>query len=424
MRRCNRLLRSLSPLLAAAVLTGCAGIVPGTPESAAPDLGALDTGEWDTTRLSAPANGKDSYGRILESARLAEAVINPIDIDASLVYPVTALVPTPLASVGILAEVARPILTEFGMVAGYSVTAGDTDGERSTMNSKSTLIRVTVLSLHDPAAAAAAAQRIGAADFAAGTGNETVEIPGYEAAQGHWRPTVPTVGVYIAHGSFVVALYLRLPEPDSDALAELAAATLDAQLPKLDTFTPTRADQLATLPLDPDGMVARMVPMRAGQWTYPSISRRENYFREVTVAIGVRFNGAVVLGPGGVDHQLRVEQSDRTKPGEYGIDRLAETGLESLYRFTDARRARWYYRALVDNISKSVAESADAERALIAGPAGVPDAFCYRIEFNGTDPYHRCYLLDGRFMATVIGPDETFVRRRAAAQYALLAGAR
>ncbi|MEV0761742.1 hypothetical protein [Nocardia sp. NPDC050435] len=421
MRRCDRL-----PvlLLIAGLLAGCVGMVPGTPRPASPDLSILDVGEWNTTPLPVPANGKPGYGRILESARLAEAVINPIDVDDTLVYPVSALLPTPLASVGILADVARPPLTEHGMVAGYSITANDTGGERSTMNGKSRLIRITVLSLRDDAAAAAAAQQIAAADFAAGVGNELVDIPGYAGVHSHWRPTVPTLGVYAAHGSFLVALYLRLPEPDRAALAGVAAAVLDAQLPRLDTFTPTRDGRLAELPLDPDGMLARMVPMQPGQWTFPSLSRRENYFREVSVAIGVRMNGGVVFGPGGVDHQIRVEQTDRTQPGEFGIDRIAGTGLESLYRFQDAGRARWYYRALVDNIAKSVAESTDAERALIAGPVGVPDVFCYRIEFNGTDPYHRCYLLDGRYLATVIGPDETFVRRRAAAQYALLANTR
>ncbi|UFS93650.1 DUF7373 family lipoprotein [Nocardia huaxiensis] len=422
MRRSERLPRWVTALFAVGLVTGCTSTVPGTPEPAG--LGVLDVGGWDTTPLPVPGNGKTSYGRIVESARLADAVINPIDVIGTLGYATPALVPTPLASVGILADVARPILTECGMIAGYSMGANDTGGERSTLAAKSRMIRVTVLSFPDAGAATAAAQRIEAADFAAGAGNEPVTIPGYEGAHSHWRPGVPTLGVYTAHGSFLVALYIRLPEPDSTALAAVAASTLDKQLPQLDAFTPTPSGRLADLPLDPDGVLRRMVSMRPGQWTYPSLSRRENYIDEVSVAIGMRLNGGIVFGPGGVDHLMRTEQTDPTAPGELGIDRMAVTGVETLYRFTDASKARWYYQALVDAIARQVTSSTDGDRTVIAGPAGVPDVFCYRIEFHGADPYNRCYLLDGRYMATVIGPDETFTRQWAAAQYALLVNTR
>ncbi|MFI6868438.1 hypothetical protein [Nocardia sp. NPDC050406] len=420
MRHCDRVTRWLPVLLVAGLLSGCAGTVPGTPRPTSADLGGLDVGEWNTSPLPVPAQGTRSYGHILESARLAEAVIHPIDLDATLVNSVTALIPTPLASVGVLADVARPILTEYGMVAGYSMTASDHDGERTTLASRSTLTRVTVISFPDAHAADSAAREIGAADFAAASGNVAVAVPGHDGAHGHWLPGVPTVGVYVAHGSFLVVLYIRLPEADRTALAAVAAVTLDAQLPRLDTFAPTPADQLDDLPLDPDAMLRRMVPMRPGQWIYPSLTRRENYFREVTVAIGLRMNGGVVLGPGGVDHETRIEQTDTGTAGELGIERLAVNGLESLYRFRDASSARRYF----DGVVRSVSDSGGGDRTIIAGPAGVPDTLCYRIEFHGTDPYNRCYLLDGGYLATVIGPGETFVRRRAAAQYALLANSR
>ncbi|MGW6730613.1 DUF7373 family lipoprotein [Nocardia sp. NPDC055029] len=414
MRRSSRLLRWLPPILVAGLLAGCGETLPGTPRPATPDFAGLDVGHWNTSPLAVPDNGNAAYGRILESVRIAEAVIHPVDLDSTLLYSVTALVPTPLASVGILAAAARPVLAEHGMVAGYSVTAADTGGERTTLAARSTLTRVTVLSFPDAAAAASAAREVGAADFAAGPGNQAVEIPGYEGVHSHWRPGLPTLGVYAAHGSFLVALYIRLPEPDATALATVAATALDAQLPRLDQFVPTRAEQLSALPLDPDAMLRRMLPLRSEQWTYPSLSRRENYFDEVTVAIGLRMIGGVVLGPGAVDHEARGEQR------EYGIEREAVAGVETLYRLRDANSARRYY----DMIVRSIAESGDGDRTVITAPAAVPDAHCYRIEFHGADPYHRCYLLDGEYVATVIGPDETFVRRRAAAQYVLLVNSR
>lgn len=411
MRRCNPLLWWLPALLATGLLAGCGATVPGTPGPARPDLGKLDVGEWNTTPLTAPAKGTVSAGRILESVRLAEVVINPVDLDPALQQPVTAPIPTPLASVGILVDSARPILAEYGMVAGYSMIGSDTAGERSTMNSKSSFIRVTVLSFPDATAAAAAAQRIEEADFAAGSGNESVDIAGFEEAHSHWRPGVPTLGVYAAHGSFLVALYIRALEPDLTALTASAASVLTAQLPKLDAFTPSPPDRLADLPLDPDGMLSRMVPMRPGQWIYPTLSRRENYINEVSVAIGMRIVGGIVLGPGGVDHEMR---SDRIT---FGIERRAVVGLEGLYRLGDAGAARRYF----DEITKTTTSSdGETPPTAVAGPAGVPDAWCYLVEFQGTPPFNRCYLLEGKYVATVIGPDETFVQRRAAAQYALL----
>ncbi|UGT45129.1 hypothetical protein LTV02_17815 [Nocardia yamanashiensis] len=414
MRRSERPLRWLPALLAAALLAGCASTVPGTPGPAR-DLAKLDVGGWDTTPLPVPATSNVSYGRILESVRMAEAVIGPAELDPVLEYPVTALVPTPLATVGIIADVARPILAEYGMVAGYSMTGADTLGELSTINRKSSLVRVTVIGFPDAAAADSAAQRIEEADFAAGAGNEAVEIPGFAAAHSHWRPDVPTLGVYAAHGSFLIALYIRLPEPDLTALTTLAAAALTAQQPKLDGFTPTPLGRLAELPLDADDMLRRMVPMRTGQWSYPSLSRRENLIDEVSVAIGMRMSGGITLGPGGIAHELRGNKNQR------GIERRAVIGNEVLYRFADASAARGFFTILRNSTGDA---AGDAPATANTGPAGVPDAFCYTDDASGITPFETCFVLDGRYVATIVGPDRAFAHQRTAAEYALLVNTR
>ncbi len=64
------------------------------------------------------------------------------------------------------------------------------------------------------------------------------------------------VFAYTAHGPYVLCQYADGPQ-GADGLANLVAATLDLQEPRIDQFIPTPAEQLPELPIDPSGLWAR-----------------------------------------------------------------------------------------------------------------------------------------------------------------------
>ncbi|SUA78717.1 Uncharacterised protein [Nocardia otitidiscaviarum] len=390
-------------VLAAGLLWG-ARTVEGTPTTADIDLATLDFGDLRDESLTEPGNDNDRYGRIIESARMAEAVVDPRDIDADLYPYQPSLLPKPKDTIGFLADVARPILVEHGMLAGYTVMGRpDCQGEHCRDASRS--VRVTVLRMPDGSAARAAATAIEAADFAVNPENTAVTLPEYPAAQGHWRPTVPTLGIVVPHESFLVALFVTHPSPDLAALTGLATATLKAELPVLDRFQPTPAAALSDLALDTDGMLRRMVPTEPGEWPYPYTTRMHGD-REAGAGAYRESSGVVYAGTG-ANHWMSVD------PRTYGVQRteiesLAVVDRRWLIRFRDAAAAR---RA-------AARESEPSARQTPMAPPRIPDTACLRAE--GIVPTYYCVVRDGRYVAMVRAMDEKSVHQMAAAQYALL----
>ncbi len=64
-----------------------------------------------------------------------------------------------------------------------------------------------------------------------------------------------------AHGPYVLCQSADSAE-SPDTAAQLIATTLELQQPLIDKYTPTPVDQLAQLPIDPDGLLAHTVPPR------------------------------------------------------------------------------------------------------------------------------------------------------------------
>lgn len=398
-------------VMVCAVLPGCG--TAGTPRPQTPDLTVLDVGIFDAQPLTKPTESTEKYGRIIESARIAEAVINPLEFDVTLENSNPAVLANPIATTGILADVARPVLDRYAMVAGYSAGAIDcrTDVVGCPDIGRTKGLRITVLRMRDAAAATAAAAEVEAADFAVSPENARVTISKYPQAHSHWRPTMPTLGVVVPQGVYLVALFIIHPTTDLAAMTTLATRVLDRQLPRLADFTPTPIEDLAALPLDTDDMLRRLLPDPPGQWMYPTTTRVD---RDVTAGFGGTHEAnGVVWGPGGADHLIRDEAQDRSRPDPAGIDRLAVSGYNEVERATDAVGARQYFENAAARSAKS--------NTRVEPPAGIPDARCFRVNHpNGMPAYHHCLVLDGRYVAGVVDPEEKTVKQMAAAQYALL----
>ncbi|KAF0845788.1 DUF7373 family lipoprotein [Nocardia caishijiensis] len=399
MRRCDARLASglLGVVLVAAAVTGCQ--VSGSAEPVRVDLATLDYGHYQHVPLTAPP-GTEYSGRVIESLRIGEVMVNPAKADSALSVPPpdkeAVPLPTPAKVSGVLSEQARAVLTEHGMLAGFLVAGTDTAHTR----------QLTVLALRMPnaAAATAAAAGLDATDAAVSADNVAVSIPKYPAAKAHWRPTVASMAATIAHGAFVVSVYAVHTTPDAAALTTLISAAFDAQLPELDRFVPTPPERFADLPIDGEGMLARMVPEKVGRWSSPAVVLVDA--DNIAGGKGVLHARGVVYGPNATF--LMGSRQQRTS-----ANALALVGFDGLKRYFDATEARRAYERGITSWT---------DLRLLPGPSGIEDIRCGDAGAVGSEPEVRyvCALLHGRYIATVFAPTEQQIRQKASAQYSLL----
>ncbi|MEC3917817.1 DUF7373 family lipoprotein [Nocardia sp. CDC160] len=394
-------------VLAAALIAACGCTRPGQPVPATPAVSAFDIGHNQIRPLTPPA-GNEQYGRVLESVRMAETILDPAEVDAALSKGAakrTGPVPSPLEAVGMLAAPVRKVLESHGMLAGYTVTGSDVEIENVDVGS-ARLLRVLLLRFPDAEQARLAARQMDATDAALNPDNVAVLFADYPGAYGHWRPTAPSMAATIANGSFVISVLAQHTTPDQAVLSGLVHKTFDIQIPRLRTFTATPPDRFAELPLDQDGMLARLLPYGAGVWQVPTVIADRS--DDVAGWASSITPSGVVFGP----HGTRLL---KTLEFDAAVERVAMNDHNFLERFPDAVTARRVFGA---EMRKSQADSGSDT----AAPKGVPDAYCGR--WTSIPAYWpvqiHCHVLFGRYSATVVGRNITEAHQRASAQYLLL----
>ncbi|WP_327099561.1 hypothetical protein OIE68_12630 [Nocardia vinacea] len=395
-------------VLAAALTVLCGCVRPGQPTPERLDLAALDVGSNSVDPLSPPRTSTDKYGRVLESMRMAEAALDPVEVDPVLTNGVVdriAPLPTPLKAAGILAERVRGVLASHRMLAGFAVSGSDVDfGVAPPQIGAGRLLTVILLRFPDAMAAQLAARQMDATDAAISPDNVPVRLAEYPSAFVHWRPAVPTMGATIAQGSFVVSVLAGHTAPDQAVLTGLVRKAFDVQLPRLRDFHETAPDRFADLPLDRDRMLSRLLPYGAGHWSYPTVTASDTD-DNAGWSSGLRISG-VVLGP----HATRLMKHLGFKEP---IEIVAMNGHNLLERFPDAVSAR---RVFTEEM-----RAADPTKR-IAAPAGVPDVYC-RNGINTQPEWPAqvlCHVLYGRYTARIVGRNPTDAQQLIAAQYALL----
>ncbi|WP_423212788.1 DUF7373 family lipoprotein [Mycobacterium talmoniae] len=243
--------------------------MPAPPARDGVNTSLLDPGTYPTKpRPPLGTAGGTWVGGQIESRRMGNNVVGPWEVDPVLTSLTRAGVPRPTdldlvfgAGVGATA-VAHQLIAVFQ------------SGRASATSSQKVLVNV-VLRFPSPEEAAAAA-----AEMASTSGRpkssshgdeptsyEPVTIPGYPATAAKsyrqdllgapWR-----VLAFTAHGMYVLGQSVEAR--DSAAGAALAATTLDKQGPLIDQFQATPTDQLAQLPIDPDGLLARTLRPDSG----------------------------------------------------------------------------------------------------------------------------------------------------------------
>ncbi|MEC3953763.1 hypothetical protein VMT65_12045 [Nocardia sp. CDC153] len=399
-------------LVIAALLTGCT--TDGKPVAHKPDTAALDTGRYSVDPLEPPV-GTETTGHVLESARLAEAMLDPTEVDAALTHApdasTIAPVPTPARAATVLADSVRSVLERHGMLAGCMVAGSDVvAGSHGVEVGKGRVLVALVLRFPDTAAAQQAATEIDTVDAALNPENVAVTVPGYPAAHSHWRPSVPTMAATLAQDDYVISLLIGHTSPDLAALTGLARKAFDAQTPLLRNFTPTPANRLAALPLDPDHMVRLMVPDAPDRWMYPGV---------VSISEHRAADWGTALSATGFSYGPRATMLFRgRKDGEVGSppEAMVTNGFNAVFRYPDVVTAHQRIKKV------QAADAADTTLRPTDPPAGVSDVSCYQNltpDKVGMSNFI-CKIQFGRYTAIVMARDATGVRQRAAAQYGLL----
>ncbi|AHH16683.1 hypothetical protein NONO_c18830 [Nocardia nova SH22a] len=417
MNRSRKPYRRIVGMLAGAVAlaaTGCGGVTSGHPVGHYPDPESLDTGAYSVRPLDVPP-ARAGDGRVVESMRMAEVLLDPAQADPALRHPVGPAVvplPTPAKAALLLAAPVRDVLERNGMLAGAAVSGSDRKvTAKFPVPGTARLLTAMVLRFPDADAAQRAAREIDAVDFAVSPDNVPVSIPGYPAAHAHWRPAVPTAAATAARGEFVVSLLAGHTAPDPDMLTTLARKAFDAQFARLGDFVPTPPDAMATLPLDHESMVRRLVPDAPGRWTYPVVAVVSNQLNAGWDSMV--FGSGVVYGPRAAWLSGARTQTD------FPIETMVMTGFNRVARYADPGAARRAYDA------GTAADAADSSLRPAPAPERLPDSVCWsdsKADVAGNGKYF-CRVLYGRYTAAIITHDLPTAQHKTAAQYGLLAGA-
>ncbi|WP_054815766.1 DUF7373 family lipoprotein [Nocardia arizonensis] len=384
--------------LVAGVASACGGI-SGTAVPGEMDVRKLEVGTYpvDAYHYDQESSGK---GSLLEGMRMSEAVVPAISVDSSLKYGRgSTVVGDSTAALDFVANVSKPVLDNRKFVVGFVAGGADKPDPKGETKppADATAITNLVMRFPDEASAKLAARELEDADLGVSPDNRKLPSTKYPDAYVHWRPGIATVGAFHAYREFVISLFIQRPRADSTDLLNWVDRTLAAQVPALDGFRATPVNQLDTLKVDPDGLLARVaVAERKGHSPDPD-----------TFA---------VYGPEHQIHAADDESVTKKLLADTGVDKIAIVDASSVFRARDADAAH----ALLDGLVGTVGSYFDP----ITAPKDVPGAKCLQLNSSGDqerDYKYRCYVPYKRYIGIVTSDKEPDVRQKVAAQYALLA---
>ncbi|MGV9674755.1 DUF7373 family lipoprotein [Nocardia sp. NPDC003482] len=385
--------------LVAITAAGC-GSTSGTPRAAEIDVRKLDVGKYPTD----PNDFRYKYfpgldsGKELAAMRLADKVVNGVDIDPKLTNGnADGIVQSSDWYSSTIRDSVDPILARHDMLYGFASSTADHQDSNHARDGDIS-VDVLVLQFPDDTHATDAAKELEAADFdVARDLNQPVALPKYPTATSHWRPGIRTMGSWIARGSYVVQIFVRTPRTEISDLVALAQRTYDVQLPLLDSLPPLSKRDVLRMPYDPEGMLRR------------AFTSTDVYSPSIPLTMVI--SGRAFLHFGNSD--INGTKSDFDK---FGIDLIGVMRRDSIVtRTRDAAAAQGY----ADKLRSAVTLRVDA-------PPGVPDAFCSEDPQSNqssasAEDRFRCIVHYGRYVAKVQSAQLLDLHQRAAAQYAMLA---
>ncbi|MGW2660293.1 DUF7373 family lipoprotein [Nocardia tengchongensis] len=422
-RPCGRTaLGALTLLVTTAVLAGC-GTVTGMPEAGEFDVRKLSVGKYPTDPLDTRMSyvHSKSFGEELAIGRLGDSVVIGPEVDPSFTHGVMSLsLDVPLALGLVLSMVAEPVVERNNMMFGYSASAS-TKPLSAARDSESLLafspfggakpdpdatsFNVTVLQFPDQQRASTAAEQMEAADFdVASDQNQRITLDQQPEAKAHWRPGIATMGTTLAHGQYVISVFVQQPKPEVAELKKLTEKVLAAQLPLLEQTPPLSARDTLRLDYDPQNMIRRTL--------HPGTYASPNAVNEVTRT------------PRGFLHNVDDQPKWKLLLDNNGVDSTATTRNGALLiRARDAKAATSLWSSIAGAAASPADQSVDVPDtacAETASPNTKPQRYDDEDAWDKSDRYV-CTLHYNRYVARVAGNQLADVKQRAAAQYALLA---
>lgn len=269
-------------------LAGCTtevagqAVKSGGPGPPAADVALLDPGNYP--RRPRPPLGtvaNEVEGHVVEAHRMANNVVGPWEIDPllvnNLIDQVHTLALPDIPSLALLfSDDMRQIIAAHHYLLGFSSGRATQlpPGQKPLKQFK--VLNNAVLRFASPDDAAAAATELAAKNLTIprdGIAATVLPIPRYPGTAANVAAVRQgfEAEAFTAHGPYVFHLYAGSKD-SPDVVTDLITKTLDLQGPLIDHFQATPADQLASLPMDPTGMLARTVPS-----TKPDVNRAAVY---------------------------------------------------------------------------------------------------------------------------------------------------
>ena len=394
----------VAALAAALIATACTTVTdgaahrsPGGPPPGTVDVSLLDTGNYPT-RPAPPLGvaGTPEKGRLVEGVRMAEHVVGPWEVDTTLTQVVrpTTVLPDTAVLRQLLPRKIAAAAGRHNFVTGFS-SARRTEPDRVSLVN-------AVLRFPDPQSAAAAATELGDLSLQPDLDDNLPPAqpaavpnhPGTRASTFEFTPlgsTTPetSVSAYTAHGPFVLHQYADTLDGVGPA-ADMVAKTLDLQITAIDTFEPTAVSELANLPVDDSGLLARTIPQTGDQ-----------------IPVGSN----LVYGPHAALHFQTSPQISADLFADTDMDLLAR-GKALVYRVRDNEAAE-------KMLEQFVRELQDAGHKPVASVPSMPESHCVHVE-QPSGSGDVCYAVADRYVIEGSSAQVTDVHQQTAAQYAML----
>ncbi|MDT5289589.1 MAG: hypothetical protein QOF88_4478 [Mycobacterium sp.] len=368
--------------------TGTAATTAAPPAIVSPEL--LDVGTYPTVpRPPLGAAGDPTAGAVADAKQMANFVVGPWGVDQSLISPY-------LDSFYLISNVAALLQLGPEAVAGAAGRHGLINGFASERQApdKSAMVNA-VLRFADPAAAAAASTDMGDAATKQPIQGSTptgAAIPGHPEAVASTYPFTPhgsdrtwaTIRSFTAHGPYVLMQFVQSVD-GFDPAAALVAKAIDAQGPSIDQFKPADPGALASVPLDPTGLLAKTLPP--------------------TSAVGSAKNA--VYDARGAAHFQRDPIASTTLFKDTGVSEVA-MAKTNVYQTKDA------YGAVA--VTDSFGQEVSAEGTKPADPVlALPDSHCMAFPKG-----FYCVAAAGRYAIEARGEQLRDTQQQVAAQYVML----
>ncbi|MDX1892145.1 hypothetical protein [Mycolicibacterium sp. 050158] len=330
--------------------------------------------------------GNPGMGAVVDARNMADFVVGPWEVDDELVdtylnsYYVISTTDV-LQQLG--PEAIAAAAAQHGMINGFA--SARQESEKASMVN-------AVMRFPDPAAAVAASAAMGDASAkqpVAGILPAAQPIPGHPDTVASTYPFTPhgsnqpraAVRSFTAHGPYVFMQFVQSGD-GLDRATSLVAKAIDAQAPMIDQFTP--APDLAAVPLDPTGLLAKILP----------------------AAVSAAAKNAVYAARG-AEHFQSNPLASATLFKDTGTTQVG-MGSTNVYQTRDEGSAQMIVDSFDKEVSSEGTTPADGVKAL-------PDSRCHALAKG-----FYCVVPAGRYAIEARSEQLLDVHQQLAAQYVLL----